>query len=162
MAMNISSIIIEALARRAKSLVEGMHGRVNRDPDVADFRTAFVDELKRFENSNPNDTATPAQVQAQVLAKFPPANKQSSRGYGLGQQTGGTALSDGQEARRLLAMICPCGIDAVTEVCGSAAAEFVKSQSERSNAIVTHYAVTGKQLYWLRDIKDKLVERGLL
>ena len=39
---------------------------------------------------------------------------------------------------------------------------FIEEQVERANATVTHFRVTGRQLFWLRDIKDKLVERGLI
>ena len=37
--------MIESFSRRAKELVHGMQHRVQRTPDIADFRAAFEDEL---------------------------------------------------------------------------------------------------------------------
>lgn len=85
-----------------------------------------------------------------------------SAGAGLGQQTGGNSLSDGREARTLLAMIAPVGRETVREIAGDRAAQFVADLVEQSNATVTHFTVTGKQLFYLRDIKDKLVDKGVL
>jgi len=82
----------------------------------------------------------------------------------IGQDTGKSFLDNGREAREILGMLCSQdGIrEAVTEYCGERAANFVEQEVERSNATVTHYSVTGKQLFWLRDIKDKLIEKGIL
>ena len=143
----ISSILIEALARRAMQVVSQPD-----TPTVPVFRAAFEDELKRFDNA-----LTPPPVRAKLVPE-----PQPSLGKGIGQQTGGTAQSDGQEARTLLGMIAPCGIEVVKEICGDRAAGFVAEQVGRSNAIVTHFTVTGKQLFWLREIKDKLVDRGVI
>lgn len=170
--MPISSIIIEALARRAKTLVDSSvpGAEYTYTPDVADFRAAFEDELKRFSNNTGNggDAGTDTTVLALAPPKSPSQRAklipehQPSLGRGPGQSTGGTAASDGQEARKLLEMITPCGMTAVAEVCGANAANFVAEQADRANAIVTHFSVTGRQLFWLRDIKNQLVERGIL
>ena len=156
----ISSIIIEALARRAKSVIDN-HPSMERNvgPTVPEFHAAFVDELKRFENVELDNSATVPPKPARAKFDLSP---QPSLGKGIGQITGGNAMSDGKEAIRLLRMITPCGIDTVTEVCGANAAKFVSEQTDRSNATVTHFSVTGKQLFWLREIKDKLIERGLI
>ncbi len=98
-----------------------------------------------------------------AASMIPVTERAESAGEGLGQQTGsGSAPADGQEARKLLAMITPVGREMVELHCGSKAAKMVAEETERSNAIVTHYTVTGRQLFWLRDIKDRLVERGIL
>jgi hypothetical protein len=80
----------------------------------------------------------------------------------LGQDTGKSDLENGHEARKLLKLIAPAGKEVVSKLCGAHSARFVAEQVARSNGFVTHYCVTGKQLFWLRDIKDKLVERGAL
>ena len=85
-------------------------------------------------------------------------------GNGLGQYTGADALANGREAKELICMIASVENAGVTikRVCGDLAFEFVNAQLERYNTIVTHFTVSGKQLFWLRDIKDKLVDAGVL
>jgi len=157
----ISSIIIEALARRAKSVIDN-HPSMERNvgPTVPEFHAAFVDELKRFENVELDNSATvpPKPVRAKLFSD--PATR-PSRGVGLGQRTGGTAQSDADEAKRILKMLAP----------GESRQEFAEALSRKENTFLHEqmlaslfplYSVTGKQLFWLREIKDKLIERGLI
>lgn len=83
---------------------------------------------------------------------------------GLGQTTGGTRSSDAAEAAEIIKMLCSkSGMEsAVREYCGEKAVKFVHEQVESYNAHVTHFSVSGKQLFFLRDIKDKLIEAGVL
>jgi hypothetical protein len=86
---------------------------------------------------------------------------EKSIGKGLGQQTGGGATSDADEARKLLELIEDAGgYSLVLEVMGDKSANFVASQLEARDIRRSSYYVTGKQLFWLRDIKDRLVEGG--
>lgn len=80
----------------------------------------------------------------------------------LGQDTGNDRLGNGREAAQLLKLICSAGKAAVLEHCGEKASQFVSEEVERLNATVTHFGASGKQVFWLRDIKDKLVEKGLI
>lgn len=82
----------------------------------------------------------------------------------LGQDTGKSPIENGYEAREILKMLCSKhGIRAeVLEHCGDTAVAFVEDMVEGLNAHVTHWYVSGKQLFWLRDIKDKLVEKGII
>lgn len=151
----ISSIILEALARRAKDLTMGMQSRVQRNPDVADYVAAFEDELKRYENTDtPADT--PAQPRAKLLS-----NESPSLGVGLGQCTGGTAQSDSAEASRILDMIANIDGEVIVAVCGYRAYSMVSQMRDthRSGRVLR---VTGRQLFFLREIKDQLCEKGYL
>lgn len=85
-----------------------------------------------------------------------------SAGAGLGQQTGGNVDSDTREALTLLKMIGSCPWDEDDSGIGLRARIFLHEQYEREGRDKGAYKVTGKQLFWLRDIKDKLVERGIL
>jgi hypothetical protein len=86
-----------------------------------------------------------------------------SLGRGIGQQTGGDEWGDALEFKRILKMIVDgCKRSEMEQVLDSKSMAFLTEQVARANAIVTHFRVTGKQLFWLRDIKDKLVERGIL
>jgi hypothetical protein len=86
-----------------------------------------------------------------------------SLGKGVGQQTGGDEWADSLEFKRLLKMILDgCRKDDMQRVLDSKSMAFLEEQVARANAMVTHFRVTGKQLFWLRDIKDKLVDRGIL
>lgn len=70
----------------------------------------------------------------------------------LGQDTGAeNELEQGKEARRLLKMIADSGNMYRLD---EKSAEFVREQMLRADTIVTHFRVTGKQLFWLRDLKD--------
>lgn len=86
-----------------------------------------------------------------------------SIGRGIGQQTGGDEYADTSEFRRILKMILEgCKKIDMQRVLDAKSMEFLEDSVSRSNATVTHFRVTGKQLFWLRDIKDKLIDRGLL
>jgi len=86
-----------------------------------------------------------------------------SIGRGIGQQTGGDQWADALEFKRLLKMILDnCKRADMQRVLDAKSMTFIEEQVERANATVTHFRVTGRQLFWLRDIKDKLVERGLI
>ena len=151
----ISSILIEALARRAKSVTEGMISRLSI-PDVADYRAAFEDELTRFDNAGVSATV-PEDVRPKRASLLPSA--QPSRGSGIGQQTGGTADSDSAEAKRILTMIVDVDIDVIEGVCGERAATFIKEMRVRLS-FGGPLCVTGKQIFFLRTIKDALIDRG--
>jgi hypothetical protein len=87
----------------------------------------------------------------------------TSLGRGIGQQTGGDEWADALEFKRLLKMIVDgCKKSDMQQTLDAKSMQFLEEQVERANSIVTHFRVTGKQLFWLRDIKDKLVERGLI
>src|SRR5580692_2258357 len=113
----ISSILIEALARRAKELTTGMVARTKRHPDIADYRAAFEDELARFAIT-PEAQPVPAPLKRASLLP----STQPSLGRGLGQRTGGTAESDSAEAERILLMIDNVDIEIIEGVCGERAA----------------------------------------
>lgn len=49
---------VDSLAHRAKFLVEGMQDRVGRLPDVADFKAAFEDELRKGEHEDSDTGGT--------------------------------------------------------------------------------------------------------
>ena len=85
-----------------------------------------------------------------------------SIGKGIGQQTGNDEWADSLEFKRLLNMVLECPKADMQRVLDSRSIVFLEDQVNRVNAVVSHLRVTGKQLFWLRDIKDKLVERGLL
>jgi hypothetical protein len=86
-----------------------------------------------------------------------------SLGKGIGQETGGDEWADSLEFKKLLRMIVEgCKKADMQRVLDTVSMNFVEHQVLRANSMVTHFRVTGKQLFWLRDIKDKLVERGLL
>jgi hypothetical protein len=79
-----------------------------------------------------------------------------SAGKGLGQQTGGNALSDAHEARQILRLI---GDTDYANDLSKREAGFLDDMFDRA-LVNPEFRVTGKQLFWLRDIEDKLVERG--
>lgn len=85
-----------------------------------------------------------------------------SRGKELGQQTGGTADSDRDQALRIIGMIAPItgNLPRDQKILSDKDLFFARAQILES--LFTNYSVTGKQLFWLRDIKDKLVEAGVL
>jgi hypothetical protein len=86
-----------------------------------------------------------------------------SLGRGIGQQTGGDEWADALEFKRILKIVLDnCKKDDMQRVLDQKSMKFLEEQVDRANATVTHFRVTGKQLFWLRDIKDKLVERGLI
>src|ERR1700722_20190883 len=91
----ISSILIEALARRAMQVYANSP---NVEPTVPLLRKAFEEEWERF--AIKADASTPPSVPAKRATLLPTA--QSSLGRGLGQSTGGPADSDSAEAKRIL------------------------------------------------------------
>jgi hypothetical protein len=152
----ISSILIEALARRAKELTTGMVARTKRHPDIADYRAAFEDELSRFDNAGVS-TTVPEDVRPKRASLLP--STQPSLGRGLGQRTGGTAESDSAEAKRILLLLANVDGEVVASVCGQKALSFIiEMQIRRANGGVM--CVTGKQVFYLRDLRDQLVEKG--
>ena len=149
--MTLSTIIIEALARRAHKLADDaarMEGGCG--PDKSEFKEAFEDELARFN--------TPVDTPKRVSMTPTP---QPTRGAGIGQVTGGTAQSDAERAFTLLKMIGSCPWDEDGGPLDGRTRHFIEEQMARfqSNPAST---ITGKQLHWLSDAKDKLVEKGIL
>ena len=73
-------------------------------------------------------------------------------------------MENGREAREIIRLLSATegARQAVLDCCGEPAVAFIEDMVERSNAVITHWHVTGKQLFWLRDIKDKLVEKGII
>jgi hypothetical protein len=167
----ISSIIIEALAGRAARLTNNMTATyASRLPTVPEFRAAFIDELKRFENVELDNSAAapltpkPVPVRAELLSD---AATQPSRGIGLGQQTGGTAQSDVDEALRILKMIGSVGWNEDDSPLDVGTRRFIGHQFARLRGCdeayaKANYTLTGRMLFWLREAKDKLIERGIL
>lgn len=85
-----------------------------------------------------------------------------SLGKGIGQYTGGDQYADAAEFRDILKMICEAGRGKCSGYLTDKEVNFIDESVGRSNTFVTHFRVTGKQLFWLRDIKDKLVDAGVL
>lgn len=152
----ISSILIEALARRAKALTEGMIARTDRRPDVADYRAAFEEEIRRF-GSAPVDASAPVPVQPKRASLLP--STQPSLGKGIGQTTGGTAESDADEMRRILTLIANVDDEVIHAVCGQKSEVFV-SEMQHRRANGGPLCVTGRQLFFARDILSQLTEKG--
>ena len=84
-----------------------------------------------------------------------------SRGRGLGQQTGGNWSSDEQEARKLIAMTANVPLDTILQAVSYQAYRIVEEYRHKL-ALGRELEPTGKQVFFLRDIKDKLLEKGLL
>lgn len=155
----ISSIIVDALARRARSVSRELRDNA----DVADFRAAFEDELKRFDNAPVPATSTAPR--AKLITDS--TSTQPSLGRGLGQQTGGTAQSDAEEAIKILRMIGSCPWDDEDGPLSASTRRFINEQFTKLSgldeaAALRNYKLTGKMLFWLRDAKDKLIEKGIL
>src|ERR1700722_5682969 len=151
----ISSILIEALARRAMQVYANSP---NVEPTVPLLRKAFEEELERFAiSSTARPLDAPASAPVKRAALLP--SSQPSRGSGIGQQTGGTADSDSAEAKRILTMIADVDIDVIEGVCGDRAATFIKEMRVRLS-FVGPLCVTGKQIFFLTTIKDALIDRG--
>ena len=85
-----------------------------------------------------------------------------SIGKGIGQQTGGTSYDDRDEALRIVRMIAEASHEDIETACGLEAANFVRDVRVMVGFGKSPIPVTGKQLFWLRDIKDKLIEKGIL
>jgi hypothetical protein len=68
---------------------------------------------------------------------------------GLGQQSGGSAEDITNEAERLLKML------ENHEPEDSRSAQFLQQMRERFEQYGSRTQVSAKQLFWLRDIKDK-------
>jgi hypothetical protein len=147
----ISSILIEALARRAMQVYANSP---NVEPTVPLLRKAFEEELERFAISS---TARPVDAPIKRASLLP--SMQPSRGSGIGQQTGGTADSDSAEAKRILTMIADVDIEIIEAVCGERAASFIKEMRGRLS-FGGPLCITGKQTFFFRTIKDALVDRG--
>jgi len=84
----------------------------------------------------------------------------TSLGKGLGQQTGGTPESDTREAVRILSMIAGVSIGTIEEELGADPGRFIRDM--RAAMAFPKFEVTGKQLFYLRDLRDRLVEKGLI
>lgn len=79
-----------------------------------------------------------------------------SAGKGLGQQTGGTRCEDANEALRLLQMIARISVTRIGELCGMKAADMIERlRFEQAHGYIS---VTGRQLFFLRDIKDRVLD----
>ena len=80
---------------------------------------------------------------------------------GLGQQTGSDSpLADAAEALRILAIIAEAGLDTIEYHCGKKAASIVHDM--RTSVDKPSFGLTGKQLFALREIKDQLIEKGIV
>jgi hypothetical protein len=149
----ISFILIDALARRAMQVIVNVPS-----PTVPVLRAAFEDELRRFDNSTVH---TPTSATAPVRAKLVPDANIGSLGRGLGQTTGGTAQSDAEEVRRILKIISDVSTDDIILHCGSKASAFV-ADIRNAASFGPAFRVTGKQLFYAREIRDKLVYKGVV
>lgn len=79
----------------------------------------------------------------------------------LGGDTGQTPEERAAEARQLLEMIRPVyGTEAFENITTLWELNFIGSMLMLLDS--RHFSCTGKQLFRLRDIKDKLVEKGLV
>lgn len=80
-------------------------------------------------------------------------------------QTGGTAEMDAAEAWKLLEMMEHLSLEQIGEELGSARMVFINDLRKlKKNSPVTGAVifVTARQLFYLRDVKDALMERGLV
>jgi hypothetical protein len=159
----ISSVLIEALARRAMQVYAYAEG-TGVAPTVPVFRSAFTDELQRFDNSASTSTVhTPANPTAHVSAtraKLIADAPSGSLGKGIGQQTGGSASSDAEEAQRILKIITNVSADSIAEHCGTNAASIITYA--RTGLGHNNLYITGRQLFAMRSIKDQLIEKGIV
>ena len=85
-------------------------------------------------------------------------NQNRSAGKGLGQQTGGSATMDTAEAGKIMSMIDPIDELALADTLSEKEFKFIHD----IRVSIAFGSVTGKQLFWLRDIKDKLVDAGVI
>ena len=82
---------------------------------------------------------------------------------GLGQQTGSDSpLADAAEALRILAIIEGADTDVIEYHCGAKAAKFVWDMRQSLINDENKFTVTGKMLFFLRDVRDQLVEKGIV
>ena len=87
----------------------------------------------------------------------------SGSGTGLGQITGADSpLADASEARRILAIIEGADTDTIEYHCGPKAAKFVRDMRQSLMNDGIKFSVTGKQIFYLRDLRDQLVEKGIV
>lgn len=79
----------------------------------------------------------------------------------LGQQTGSDPYEQRHEAQRILTMIANISVEGIKESCGIKAADFV-TEVRVWLAMGMQEEITGRQLFFLRDVKDKLLDKGLI
>ena len=81
----------------------------------------------------------------------------------LGQCTGSDSpFGDALEARRILKIIAPATEDVIEHNIGRRAADMVRDMRERVAFRPVGFRVTGKQLFYLREIKGRLVDLSLI
>lgn len=108
-----------------------------------------------------DETCSQARSNKPVTAKL-----LGSSGRGLGQQTGGSAATDRDEAMKLLGMMHQVDLNdkKVIRCLSPTDHDFLDELMDRYENFYTRDfgVITGRQLFWLRDIKDKLVSAGLV
>jgi hypothetical protein len=81
----------------------------------------------------------------------------------LGQCTGSESpLGDSLEAQRILKIIAHADLDIIEHHCGERASDFIRDMREKSAHGIDSFKVTGKQIFFLRDLRDQLLEKGLI
>ena len=86
-----------------------------------------------------------------------------SLGRGLGQQTGSESpFGDALEAQRILKIIAHVELDLIEDQCGIKASKFIRDMRCNLAFGPLSFRVTGKQVFYLRDVRDKLVEKGIV
>lgn len=89
-------------------------------------------------------------------------NQNRSGGQGLGQQTGGNVDTDIAEAITIIKMIAPCVAQLPPDQQALSSGDLKFARDQIVTSLSPSYRITGRQLFYLRDIKDKLVEAGIL
>lgn len=79
---------------------------------------------------------------------------------GLGQDTGGNDQARSAEARRILQIIELADINVIEHHCGPKAGKFMLDI--RHGVGQPNFSVSGRQLFWLREIKDTLIDKGVI
>ena len=85
-----------------------------------------------------------------------------SRGRGIGQQTGGDEYGDALEAQRILKIIADVSVEDIYEHVGVRAGNLIRDMRTSLAFGVSNFRVTGKQLFFMREVKDSLIEKGLI
>ena len=87
----------------------------------------------------------------------------TSLGRGLGQQTGSDSpFGDALEAQRILKVIANVELDLIEDQCGAKASNFIRDMRCSLAFGPSNFRVTGKQVFYLRGVRDKLVEKGIV
>ena len=85
-----------------------------------------------------------------------------SLGRGIGQDTGSDEYGDSLEAQRILKIIADVSVEDIYEHVGVRAGNLIRDVRSSLAFGMPNFRVTGKQLFFMREIKDSLIEKGLI